>query len=440
MVHPRFSPSVEIRVWSVQDRREHKGYANRPWLVRWQVGAQKFARSHRTRSEADLFRSSLLVAKRDGVPFDMDSGEPEAWSPEAIEFNVFEWVLKWVGEQWDEWQPRTRTSAVEALSRLVPLAVQPEAKVPDGLRPYLKKRLRADFDSGELDEVLEAWMTKYSLPLFSLNRQVLAEVDHRLGLKLDGGMLAATTANRFRTVSKSCIRRAFDLGVLSSDPWPPPQRGAKRRKVRRKSMAVDVDVLPDPKRMAELLAAVESDQPASRQYRVMTSVVYYAGLRPSEVVMLRPKVLSLPESGWGTIRVMEADISFGQSGEPKTGRRKVPIPPVLVEILSSWIVENGLSGSDLLFRTRNGNRPSHSNWTRAWRRAQRSCGMEPPIRLYDCRHAAATTWLAAGVPLGETARRLGHSVEVLVSTYVGALSGDEVAANRLIEEKLGAFL
>jgi len=43
------------------------------------------------------------------------------------------------------------------------------------------------------------------------------------------------------------------------------------------------------------------------------------------------------------------------------------------------------------------------------------------------------TWLQAGAPLGEVARRLGHSVETLVSTYVGALVGDESLANSKIE-------
>jgi hypothetical protein len=37
------------------------------------------------------------------------------------------------------------------------------------------------------------------------------------------------------------------------------------------------------------------------------------------------------------------------------------------------------------------------------------------------------------VPLGEVARRLGHSVETLVGTYVGALDGDDTAANKLID-------
>jgi hypothetical protein len=59
----------------------------------------------------------------------------------------------------------------------------------------------------------------------------------------------------------------------------------------------------------------------------------------------------------------------------------------------------------LLFRTRNNTRPSASNWARASHRALESVGQKP-MRVYDCRHAAATTWLRAGMPLGETARPL----------------------------------
>jgi hypothetical protein len=58
---------------------------------------------------------------------------------------------------------------------------------------------------------------------------------------------------------------------------------------------------------------------------------------------------------------------------------------------------------------------------------------KPSLRLYDCRQLAATTWLAAGASLGEVARRLGHPGDVLVSTCVRALKGDEAAANRMSE-------
>ncbi len=172
-------------------------------------------------------------------------------------------------------------------------------------------------------------------------------------------------------------------------------------------------------------------------YRAMTAVSYYAGLRTSKVVMLRPRCLDLPATGWGSIEVREADIDFDVPGEPKTGPRRVPIPPQLVAILCEWIEAHDFGDEDLLFRARGDQRPSHSNWARAWQRALRSIGHEP-LRVYDCRHTAATAWLRAGVPLGEVARRMGHSVETLVSTYVGALNGDEHIANERIDAALAA--
>ena len=264
---------------------------------------------------------------------------------------------------------------------------------------------------------------------------MLAGLDQALGLRDDGQPLGPATAGRFRKVSKACIRRAVELGVLDVDPWPPAPQGRARRKATRVKRSVSIRNLPDPAAMGRLIEDIASHQPASRTYQVMTAVAYYAGLRPSEVVMLRPAALDLPDSGWGRLHVSEADVAFDTPGEPKTGPRSVPIPPQLVTMLSEWIAANDFAAGDLMFRTRTGKRPTASNWSRALQRAARSCEL-PSMRIYDCRHAAATTWLRSGVPLGEVARRLGHSVETLVSTYVHALSGDEDLDNRRIEAAL----
>lgn len=114
----------------------------------------------------------------------------------------------------------------------------------------------------------------------------------------------------------------------------------------------------------------------------------------------------------------------------------MPIPPELVGLLRSWIDDRSLAPADLLFRTRTGRRPTPSNWGRTLKRACGEVGRQP-MRVYDSRHACATAWLRAGVPLGEVARRLGHSVETLVSIYVGALDGDDLAANKLIDAAMG---
>jgi integrase len=120
-------------------------------------------------------------------------------------------------------------------------------------------------------------------------------------------------------VSLACIRRAFELGIIDADPWPPPPRGRSKRKATRVKRTVSVRKLPDPATMVRVLDAIPNRQPTSRVYQVMTAVAYYAGLRPSEVVMLRAKALELPKRGWGRIHVTEADVAFDESGEPKTG-------------------------------------------------------------------------------------------------------------------------
>jgi integrase len=427
-------PVQDVRIWSIQDRSSSASTRS-PYLVRWRVDGKEHSLSFRVRAQADRYRSRLLVAAQDGEPFDRRTGEPESWRPPADATQVHIWARTWVLEQWHEWAPRTRRSNVEALCRFLPLVVGPGAPTPPaGLRMYLRDVLRP---GGSLvaDNESERWLGKWALSLGELNRQVLADVERRLSLRDDGRPLAMSTAGRYRKVAHACIRRAVELEQIKTDPWPPAPRGRSRRKARRKRTAVDVRVLPSPETMVAVLDAIPTHQPGSRMYQVMTAVSYYAGLRPSEVVMLRPRALNLSATGWGSIEVVEADVDYDDPGEPKTDDRTVPIPPRLVELLRSWIDVHELGPDDLLFRTRNDRRPAPSNWSRSLHRAYRTVGHEP-LRVYDLRHAAATTWLRAGVPLGEVARRLGHSVETLVSTYVGALQGDDVVANKLIDAAL----
>jgi len=114
----------------------------------------------------------------------------------------------------------------------------------------------------------------------------------------------------------------------------------------------------------------------------------------------------------------------------------VPIPSVLVAMLREWVHEDNFTSPDLLlFRTRNYTMSSGPNWARAWHCALESVDQRP-MRIYDCRHAAATKWLTAGMRLAETARRLGHSVETHDTTYVGALDDEEHVANQRVDSIL----
>jgi integrase len=419
----------ELQVYGIQDRRASG--KPRPWIVRWSVDGQQRSKSFRTKSEGERFRSLLLQAIHDGEAFDATTGEPASWQAPLGDTNVYEWARRWLGEQWVEWQPRTRKSAVESLAKLVMLAVdQPVGKDEAELRHFLTDALPPGADSR--GGRWEKWIRDHSILLSKIDRHIVAEIDRQLGLRLDGQPLAATTANRTRIVCRACILAAVVAGAIAGDPWPKRTRTRARRKVARRR-EIELRRLPDPAVFCEAIDAIASHQPGSENYRVMTAVAFHAGLRPSEVVMLRVGALDLPLAGWGHIHVVEADISFDEPGEPKTGHRVVPIAPELVEMLRQWIIDRKL-GDDrqLLFRTSRGSRPSQSNWARSWHRALRSIG-QPPLRVYDCRHAAATGWLQSGISPEKIAIRLGHSVETLLRVYVGNFDGNEAADNAKIE-------
>ena len=52
------------------------------------------------------------------------------------------------------------------------------------------------------------------------------------------------------------------------------------------------------------------------------------------------------------------------------------------------------------------------------------------------RHACASLMLNAGVPATEVARRLGHSVAMLLKRYATCIEGQELAANERIARAL----
>ena len=183
-----------------------------------------------------------------------------------------------MSEQWPEWQPRTRASATEALARFISIAVDPGAKSPDGLRVYLQTALAPGTDGGHSVQH-ERWMAKHCLTLRELDRERVADIDPKLGLKLDGSQLAANTTSRIRIAARASVQSAIDAGAVAVDAWPQRSKTRARRKVARTKRSIDIRSFPSPAVMAEAIDAIVTHQPASKTYRVMTAVAYYAGSR-----------------------------------------------------------------------------------------------------------------------------------------------------------------
>ncbi|MBI4933453.1 MAG: hypothetical protein HY828_06215 [Actinobacteria bacterium] len=117
----------------------------------------------------------------------------------------------------------------EALARFVTLTVERGAKPPEGLRVYLYTALSPHSEAGH-DVRLEKWMGRNCLTLGDLDRERVADIDRRLGLKLDGSPMAANTANRIRIVARASVQSAIDAGAVAADVWPQRSKTRARRR------------------------------------------------------------------------------------------------------------------------------------------------------------------------------------------------------------------
>lgn len=267
------SPLQDIKIWDIQDRTR-RANATRPWVVRWKVDGAERSRAYRTRTEADHVRARLLVAAREGKPFDRASGLPTSWLPTPEGRRLHAWIREWLAEQWPEWQPRTRTSAVEAMSRFVP-AVRASSvpPAPANLRRYLVDALRPGTVIDERDPC-ERWLARWSPTLEELSRETMARAERDLSTGLRGQQLGPAVVDRYRKVAHAAIGRAVDLGLLDADPWPPAPRGRNARKARRRRRSVDIRRLPEPLTMVGIIEAIRSHQPGSLTYQMMTAIAY----------------------------------------------------------------------------------------------------------------------------------------------------------------------
>jgi integrase len=178
--------------------------------------------------------------------------------------------------------------------------------------------------------------------------------------------------------------------------------------------------------------------------------MFYAMMRPSEVIALTKDGCHLPTEGWG--RLIFADTSpaagrdftddgrvhedRGLKGRPRQASarratRNVPIPPELVTLLREHIARFGAGQGGRLFRSENGTPIQPSTYHQVWAKT-RALVLTPAQRAtplmrrpYDLRHSGITWRLNSGVPPTEIAAWAGHSVEMLLRVYARCVAGLE---------------
>lgn len=275
---------------------------------------------------------------------------------------------------------------------------RPDAKVLRlALRSYAF--VPPTWDQAVPDDVAKAliWVADPSRPVTDLtDRDTAKEAVAALKVNNNGKPAAVKTAARRYSTLLSCMGYAVERKLLSSNPVT----GVKLARNGRTVEEIDPRTVPSLAQARRLLdgAATLKTRNVDRagHLAVYFAVMYYAGMRPSEVRGLRRADLDLPEEGWGRALLGESlpqnDGKWFDDGEQFTSQplkhrgkgavRPVALPPVLVALLRAHIQVHGIAPDGRIFFDGPSRSPI-SNMTRAymWERVRQEALTEAELAI-----------------------------------------------------------
>lgn len=441
------SAPQKVQVFALGRPRPGADKAQRRYYVKWRVDGRDRTRSFKTRVEADRFRSGLLTAVQDGQRFDPITGEPSSWLEHSGGPTWWGWSQDWLALKWPQWSGHSRRSAVESLTLLTPLLVRDGApKPPAGLADWLRQ---VGYRPGTTPESSAAtWLERWSIALREIEPSLIEAVLAAVTSRSDGGATVPAVARRRRGTFGAVLRAAVRRGLLATNPmdrveWRAPVSAA----------AIDVATVPAPNDILAIVDHVAALPSSGARYAALFAAVGIAGMRPSEAIGLQAHDLELPARGWGLASVRGAVTSPGTryTGDgivteskglkhrAADATREVPLSPVLVRLLRDHL-DRFEPVDGRVFSNARGRPPTSTNYGPVWLRARAQLWPKghplASATVYDLRHAAATMMLRAAVPPAEVARRLGHSVDVLMRVYAGVFDDERERSNQLIDKAL----
>lgn len=422
----------------------------RRFMVRWKVdGAPEKTACFATRKAARAHQARLHAAVSAGELFDRGTREPVSWRTTDVGPTVAEYVREWIRRNLDGWKPTTLRSEIEEAAAWLPALgtrqVGDRAVVYGMLKTVLNPRLtpsRADLD-------LWRRLVAASRPVGSLRREHMDAAVVACRTNLDGSAAAANYYSRRRANLGQVLTDAVANDLLAKYPLA----GFRTPKAAKATPKVDISEIGEPEQVMRVLAKIGE---RSRKWMVLFALMFYAGLRPSEAVILRWRdVVKLPDVGFGSLQVRKSAAEAGQkyTGTGKArhenglkwreadATRPVPIPPELVQILREWQSASE-KPNDLVCPGRDGEPASSTTVQRQWEAArdavlgstEEEFDVDPHClyRPYSLRHSAASLWLGLGVGPADIAARLGNSETELLRTYADVLESHRDQANAAI--------
>jgi integrase len=235
----------------------------------------------------------------------------------------------------------------------------------------------------------------------------------------------------------SLLANAQERGRVGQNVVRSLSRQKRRESERRKQdkLRVGVDI-PSPDEIRAIVHALQGSK-----WRPLLLTAIFSGLRASELRGLKWDDVDLKKS---EIHVRQRADKFKSLGAPKSssGRRTIPIPPILVNALKEWKLACPKSSDHLVFPTGAGQVEYHSNIVvRGLGPVQVAAGIvtrdgKPKYPgLHSLRHFYASWCInrredgGLGLPLKVVQHRLGHSTIQMTADTYGHLfpSGDDGA-------------
>ncbi len=463
--------SYNVRFWQIEKRTDP---AVR-YRVRWTVDGRVFRQPFVTRELAGSFQAQLKSAASRGEAFDAASGLPVSMARKSVDVSCYGHAREFVAIAWQNAAAKSRVSILETLSVALPVLTRELAGTPDAdvLRHAVRKALNQNEHALQPDEAERralAWLERASLPVSALaDGDLVGGLLDTLAKCLDGTAAAPDYFARRRRVMHRVLAYAVRKKRLGKNPlskgnlpegWSPPGKPEE---------TVDPRCVGNPELVAHML--VVTSYVGRRQgprFVAFFGCMFYAMMRPAEVISLAEDGCVLPETGWGRLifsdsspaagrdftddgRVHEERGLKGRSGQAtartraaraRRATRNVPIPPELVALLRWHIGTFGTGANGRLFRSEHGNPIQPSTYWRVWHEV-RGMALTPaqlatPLlrRPYDLRHSGVTWRLNSRVPATEVAAWAGHSVEVLMRVYARCVAGLEEVWITLMEASL----
>src|ERR1022692_3280363 len=411
--------TYDVRIYKTE---VYKGTRVTTYYVRWQVNGQRRKEPFRTVAQADSFRSEFLTAARKGEAFSTKTGRPVSWQhgepeqPDEPGLSWYEFVCSYTAVKSPYASPNPRRGIAEALTDVTEVLTCPDGAPPsrDDLRTALREWTFSDLirTGKELPPDVApviSWLEQNTIKLADLSGDQGAALARRMldriSRKQDGAVAAANTANRKRMVLGNAMDYACETGALPSNPLK-RVKWTKPRTLR----TVDPAVVVNSSQARRFLTAVGSQGPRGERLKAFYGCMYYAALRPEEVIDLRREenLISLPERGWGELRLTHSQPRSGtrwtDSGKSRERRelkhraagdsRLVPVHPELVALLRDHLDRFGTGPGRRIFTGPRGGIVAEWSYLEVFHTARREALGETDAatqlmgRPYDLRHAA----------------------------------------------------